>query len=407
MSIFSRKPVISKKLKTFALCLLPLAVAVSSCKKDPVEPDDSKTSNEFTLKDITKNTTLEDRVPDANVPDYFVNGTIAIAAELTIKPGVVIAFSQGARMDVNDNGSIVAVGEADKKIRFTGKVPQKGYWSGIMMYSISTKNIFSHVEIMYAGSSDMLDGQKAALSMFDEAKLQMNNTLISYTDGNGMYLRDGAIIRNFSNNHFANNNEAPMMITARNIPALDSATRFSDNNGINKIAVATSFFTGTGEIVWPAFSDQTPYLLVGDVNAEANWKLMPGVIIEAKENVSITSSEGYFNAVGTPDKKIIIRGAEQTAGTWKGIVIYTKSANNRMENVVVSHAGSSEIFGSEKAGVSLFGSTNANMTLKNCLINYSGGYGIHVYGAGASVNSDVETVNTFANNASASLLYNE
>ncbi len=391
-------------IKSLAMLALPLALSFNACKKDPVaEPKPTPTpetpKEALVLDHIKVNTVLEDRVSDPNVPDYLVNKNIAVLAELTIKPGVVIAFSQDSRLDINSNGSIVSVGEPNKKIRFTGQVAQRGYWSGIAIYSISSINEFTHTEIMHAGSKPMFDNIKTAIGLFEQARVSLSSTTVAQSGGYGMYLRNKSILNTFAANRFTDNKEAPLMLTAENIPQLDAATVFTGNNGRNVIEVMGSYIDGADEITWPAFQDNTPYRFLGGITTRTGWKLLPGTTIEVTENNMINIERGYINAIGTADKKITIHGAVKSTGTWKGITIYSKSASNVMEHVKISHAGGINMLGGTKATLALFGSNHANLSLRNSEISHSGGYGIHLFGKNASLNTDVEASNTFVANA--------
>lgn len=77
------------------------------------------------LDHITVNTVLEDRNADPNLPDSLANKEIAVSAEFTVKPGVVIAFAEDALFEIWEGGALIAKGLADRKIRFTGKEPGK------------------------------------------------------------------------------------------------------------------------------------------------------------------------------------------------------------------------------------------------------------------------------------------
>ncbi len=355
------------------------------------------------LDNITANTTLEDRVQDPALPDYVVNSRIGVDAQLTIKPGVVIAFAEDVAMDVNDGGVLIAKGEADKKIRFTGKAAQKGYWTGLMFFSNSSANEFSHVEILYAGSTGLVDDVKTALAVSDGARITIKNTTVAHSGGYGLYLRDGSTLYGFASNVFSNNHEAPVLLTAVNVPKLDAVTVFTSNNGRNIIEVQSSFINGPGEVVWQAFNDNTPYRLLGTMNVMTGWKLTPGITIEVAEDTHFDIGEGYIKAIGTAGKKITITGAVKTTGSWNGFVIYTRSSSNVMEHVDIKYAGGEHLISEVKTSIAV--SHGGSLSIRNSTISNSGGYGIHVYGDDSTLNADVETSNTFTNNALAAIFY--
>ena len=106
-----------------------------------------------------------------------------------------------------------------------------------------------------------------------------------------------------------------------------------------------------------------------------------------------------------PTKKITITGVVKATGTWTGIVVYTKSALNVIDNAKIQYAGGKAVLGGVKASVALFGTSATSLVVQNSEISNSGGFGIHVYGDKAMLNGNVETVNTFINNLQGNIFY--
>ncbi|QNF32179.1 hypothetical protein HUW51_05345 [Adhaeribacter swui] len=400
-----------KNFKKLSWYVLPIALLLSSCKEDDeaAQPTPNKPNTEaIVLEDIKVKTVLEDRNTDPQVADYFVKQDVRVMAELTIKPGVVIAFAENTGLSVEEAGGIlIAKGEPTNKIVFTGEGAHRGFWKGITVFSNSQANEFSHTEIKYAGSYPTLFNQKAALSVFKEAKVAVKNTLIMQSGGYGLHLAEHSILNSFAANTFKDNLEAPLLTAVQNIPKLDGATAFTGNNGRDIIEVTSSSITGTGEVVWPAFTDKTPYRFLGRVTAQTGWKLSPGITIEVVENQMIDVEDGYLNAVGTPEKKITFTGVIKTGASWNGILFYTHNPANVMKQVQISYAGANSLLSGVKSSIALFGTDAANLTITQSSISHSGGYGIHVYGQDATLNADAETSNTFTANALKSVYYED
>ncbi|HSI89989.1 MAG TPA: hypothetical protein VK927_02685, partial [Adhaeribacter sp.] len=174
--------------------LLPAVLLLTACGSDDdpqpqpqPQPGTDVVAAPMVLQDIKVNTVLEDRNTDPAKPDYLVNSNIRVMAELTVKPGVVIAFEQDTRLDLNTDGKIIAVGTADKKIRFIGKTAQKGFWAGITIYSNSSANQFAYAEFLHAGSKAMLDATKTTIALFETARVSVTNCTISESGGYGIY----------------------------------------------------------------------------------------------------------------------------------------------------------------------------------------------------------------------------
>lgn len=349
------------------------------------------------LSDITTPTVLEDRIADPAIADYWANDDIGVNAALVVKPGVVIAFAEDAGLYLNEGGSLSAKGEAARKIRFTGKVNQQGYWRGILVFSNSSANEMIYSEILNAGSSDMVSGVKANITVGEEARLSVRNSLIDGGKGYGIHYMDGALITGFESNVISHNAGAALLLTADHVAKLDANSSFSNGNGRNVIEVTGSFLSGATEVVWKAFPDNTPYRFLGTILVQTGLKLSPGVTIEVSPGEHFEIGDGYLNAVGTQQKKIIITGVDKTASSWNGLVVYSRSNFNVLDHVEISYGGDGLMINSAKAG--LFVSHDASLVIKNSVISHSGGYGIYVNGSEVTINADVATVNTFVSNA--------
>ncbi|MBK0403535.1 right-handed parallel beta-helix repeat-containing protein [Adhaeribacter sp. BT258] len=399
--------------KKLALFVLPAALIFTSCKEEDApkpnpNPGTQPVNNlpALVLTNVLADTVLQDRNTDPAKADYLVNSNIRIDAKLTLKPGVVIGFAQDARVDLNTTGSLIAKGTAEKKIRFIGQTAQKGFWSGIIIYSAASVNEISHAEILHAGSKAMLDNQKTAVALFENARVSVSNSTVSQSGGFGMYLRDNSIPVTFANNVFSYNQEAPLQVAANHVAVLDEASIYTNNNGRNAVEVRGSLLTGNNEITWPAFTDGTPIRFLATVGIRTGWKLKPGTTIEMAEDKQINiETNGYLNAVGTAAKKIVFTGTVKATGTWNGLVVYTRSALNVLDHVKIQHAGGKALFGGTKAAIGLFGTSATSLEVRNSEISQSGGYGIHVFGNKGVLNADVETVNTFTGNTQGNVYY--
>lgn len=402
-------------IKKLMLLCLPAAALLTSCGNDddpkPQPQQPAPNQSEYSappleLDHINTPTTLEDRNSDPNVVDYYANKDIWVKAELTIKPGVVIAFDQDTYLNINTGGNIKAEGTAEKKIKFIGKTAQKGFWNGIIIYSNSTANSFNHTEILHAGSKIILDGYKASIALFEYARVSVKNTTISQSGGYGIYLRENGMLVNFANNVLSHNQEAPILLAANQVASLDEATVYTSSNGRNAVEVRSSMITGSTEVTWPAFADGTPIRILGDMDARTGWKLKPGTIIEVAEDKKINiETGGYFNAIGTAAKPITITGVVKATGSWTGLAVYTGSTLNELQHVKIQYAGGNIILAGTKAAIALFGTSPTNLVVRNSEISNSDGYGIHVYGKLGVLNPDVETANIFTNNTLAKVYY--
>ncbi|MVM31139.1 right-handed parallel beta-helix repeat-containing protein [Spirosoma sp. HMF4905] len=357
---------------------------------------------------IRANTVLEDRIQDPAFPDYVVDKKLDVKAQLTLKPGVVIAFARDAQFNVtNDGGSLIAQGEAAKKIRLVGKEAVKGSWQGLWITSESSANVLENVEILHGGGRDVYMAVKAGLTLSGKAQLSLKNSLVSQSDGYGLHAGDGSTLREFVANTFSNNTESGAYVSADNVKTLDSLSVFSSNNGRNVIEVLKSnLSTKTTETVWKGFADKTPYRILTNLGVQTGLRLNPGVVLQLSRDVSIlVDSKGYLTAVGTATRPITFGGVEAGAGQWRGLHFsYSASLNNKLDYVNISGGGSSQLVSGQKTNIAISGSTT-RFSIKNSVISQSAGYGIFTtYEARNQLNADAATANKFENNAQGSIL---
>ncbi|WP_342088578.1 PKD domain-containing protein [Dyadobacter sp. OTU695] len=350
--------------------------------------------------------TLNDRIDNPAIPDYIVNANVSVNAELEIKPGVVIAFARDTRLEINDNGGIlIAKGDSAKPIRFIGKETTKGFWSGVTFRSSSSANTLEYVQVLHAGSKPLYSTTKAGMAVLgSQAEVNIRHCLFEVNAGYGLYIQQGASLAAFEKNNFKDNTEAGLLLSAENVKNLDIDSKFTNGNGRNVVEIFASSLpkNAAAEVIWKGFKDKTPYRILEHLTSDANWKLLPGVTIEVGRAGFITIDDGYFNAVGTETNKIVIRGAENTAAYWKGMLCFSTSDQNVIENAEVSGGGNIAIVSGKKANIAIYGG-QSRMAIRKSVISNSGGYGIFVNYQG-TVNADVETVNTFKDNAQAKLL---
>ncbi|WP_353722015.1 right-handed parallel beta-helix repeat-containing protein [Dyadobacter sp. 676] len=350
--------------------------------------------------------TLNDRIDNPAIPDYIVNANVSVNAELEIKPGVVIAFARDTRLEINDNGGILlAKGDSAKPIRFIGKEATKGFWSGVTFRSSSSANTLEYVQVLNAGSKPLYATTKAGMAVLgSQAEVNIRHCLFEANAGYGLYIQQGVNLASFEKNNFKDNTEAGLLIGAENVKNLDTDSKFTNGNSRDVVEIFASSLpkNATAEVVWKGFKDKTPYRILENVTSDANWKLLPGVIIEVGRAGYINVDDGYFNAVGTENNKIVIRGAENAAAYWKGLLCFSTSDQNIIENAEVSGGGNIAIVSGKKANIAVYGG-QSRMTVRKSVISNSGGYGIFVNYQG-TINADVETVNTFKDNAQGKLL---
>lgn len=351
-------------------------------------------------------TVLVDRIANPDFPDYVVTGDLSLTSQLTIEPGVVIAFHRDRRLEVQENGRLVAQGEAERRVVFTGLEKTKGFWSGVLFRSASSANKLDYLILEYAGSRVLSFNQKAGLFMTgaNRSTISISNTRFLHNDGYGIYLQEGAEFSSFSRNHFEGNTLAGLLVDATTVGSLDHQSTFTGNGrNVVEITASTLGISPAGMPVWKKFTDGTPYRIQGQLNISGPVKWEAGTTFELVENGGINiNANGWLEAKGTAESKIRVRGVESRSGYWKGILCYSDHTSNVLEHVELSGGGSVPIVSNTRATLAVYGS-QATMTVRNSKISNSGGHGAFV-NYQASINADFETANQFENNQLSNLL---
>jgi hypothetical protein len=159
------------------------------------------------------------------------------------------------------------------------------------------------------------------------------------------------------------------------------------------------------------FSDPTKadYIVTADVILSAILTVKPGVRIEFEQDKGLTilgslTAKGINDGTGTQDKRITFAGKVASKGYWKGLFFISNSPLNELENVTISHGGSSSFadLPGIKAGITLMGSTMSGSALKmsGTTVHESTDYGMYVQGM--SVLNKFEN-NGFENNTGSAL----
>lgn len=117
------------------------------------------------------------------------------------------------------------------------------------------------------------------------------------------------------------------------------------------------------------------------IKGNALLTIEPGVVIafEGEESGIFTSEGGGLKAKGTSADNIRFLGTSDNKGVWKGIYFGSTHPENRMENVLVMHAGRSASGQSgEKGAVQLSRDEDSSAAIVNCTITNNDGYGLFI-----------------------------
>lgn len=372
--------------------------------------------------DINENTVLENINEEEGEIDYIVTDYLEVRAELTIEPGVVIAFQANAGFfvkDVNSNGVLSAIGTPSLPVIFTGLAKTAGFWRGIAVESNDVRNELNHTIVEYAGSDPIAAYGGVSIrggvgivgaSGFD-GSLKVLNTTIQHCDGYGLIVEEGTLLRAFSTNTFVENTLAAVRIDAENVKSLDGSSSYANNNGVDGVEINASgspIHNITEDATWPALANGAVYRVAQSFNVRAELTIMPGAILEFEANQTAAFKQdldiplGIIIARGTATNPITFTGVAKTPGYWRGLIIQSNSVLNEMDHCIVEYGGSDPIAGElANIGVEKDGAYDSpSLTLTNTTIRQSAGCGVVV----ETIDSNfTESDNTFSDNAGSNI----
>jgi hypothetical protein len=311
-----------------------------SCKEEDNEPEPLVLDcNSFSNSNPSKITKLEDR---GIAIDYIIDCTITVDIDLTIDPGVTIAFTNGAGMWIREEGSLNATGTPDKPIVFTGTDKVKGSWKGIISYSTDVKNKLDNVTIEYAGGEAFnSNGDLGALILWADARFIIENTTITSSAAFGLncnYAGYTVSIKNLT----VTDCEMPVNTADPNLISGIQSGSFT-GNAVDAIKIGKSGGAAlSGTHAWTPLD--VPYRISRSLWVkDSRLTIQPGVTIEFENGTGILvgdSDESSLIAVGTPANPITFTGVTKVAGAWKNIDFhFTKSPLNEISHAIIEYGG--------------------------------------------------------------------
>lgn len=372
-----------------SVLMLLLLTTVVCCKKEPVvdkpdpEPDDGSISGT-----LSRDTVFTNINADPNACDYYITGVLNVESVLQIDSGVVIEMGEGASIVIKTTGTLIAKGSASNPIKITGRTKSRGSWKYIMVNSNDPRNEMSYVNIEYGGGDNSNNG---TLYMNTGGFLKMQFSKISNSKNNAIVLAaDDAHLEGFTDNQIEYC-EYPMQIKPNQIPEINDNTVYA-NNDHNYITLTGAYIRTP--LTWSKKS--IPYVHKGTTVIEADVSMTQGVNIQMDFGSMIqVRPEGSLNATGTASEKIVFSSVQQVQGYWHCLLFGSRSTNNRLAYVDISYGGGSpEYISSVYVGAPM-GLPEAIVSISNCNISMSAGWGIYVQSNASMINGGG---NTYANN---------
>lgn len=382
------------------------ALFILGCEKEETTPNSDEKPVEIN-SDINAVTVWKNIVNDPTKPDYIIKKSqLQVNENLTIEPGVVVAFEADGmmRVPITSKGFILGKGTANNPIRFTGVVANSGSWRGVLILSADDRNEFDHCIFEYGGGAVMQTGiPKCNLAIWTQSavsgKLRLTNSTIRNSAGYGFYIGEKAIINTFSNNTFSNNLNAGVLTTPSQVNKLDKTSIYNTDNGAKLVEISGDDFNELTEHTWKNLGVGVFYRVAGTVNVLSGLVIEEGASFEMATNVMLRVKfpSGYLVAKGTAQNNITFQGVVNSKGTWKGILFTSSDTRNEMSYCNISNGGGAVLItGLSLANVGLFtqSGNTGKLTISNCIIQNSAGCGI----AKDAASVLTESANTHTNN---------
>jgi hypothetical protein len=309
---------------------------------------------------------------------YEVQTRMFVDAPLTLEAGADLTFDAGVSMILRQGGSIRAIGTAAAPVRFRGSENLSGYWQGLQIATTSADNVFDRV-VFENGGSDPWTGAADSRSMVQlsgNSKAVFRNSTFRGSGHYGLLVPADGDIAGFEGNTFEGNARA--MIVHPNRAGAIAANNTFTGNAEDRVRVS---FGNTDAVTtaqtWHDFG--APFYVTVRTFVRAPLAIAAGSEIEFAQNASLlVTAEGSLRATGNAAAPVAFRGGEDLVAYWQGIEYNTVSANNALEHVSFSNAGSAAWSGGANSVATMNVTADGSVSLANVSFRRTGGYAIIV-----------------------------
>ena len=325
---------------------------------------------------------LSDNVSDRRELEagcYLVTNDIFVAngGQLILDPGVTLIFEASARLEIDQGGSLTAVGSPEQRIVLTGAEKTPGYWQGVSFVGADSQdNRLSWVTIEYGGASAESANLVVRGNSEKRARVRVDNAILAQGGGYGFIFRDSADIDDFSVITSTGNATGAGRMPMSYAPLLDAANSSFFGNKRDYLDLTPE--TLDEDQTWPAINAAYG-MASGAHTLHAALTLQPGVTLAFDRDARLlVEGDGVLNAIGAADSRIVFTAQEQTPGYWAGIEIAGSNDDvaSNFQYVDISYGGGA----GSLANLNLSGAAEglALASITDSTITNSAGLGIRV-----------------------------
>ncbi|MEM6301642.1 MAG: hypothetical protein AAF749_07870 [Pseudomonadota bacterium] len=254
------------------------------------------------------------REVDYYVPDDQVTD---ITARLSIEAGVTIEMGRNSGLGFYDAGTLQANGTTEEPIAIRGIQDQIGYWRGI--YSEKSL-LLKHVQISNAGRDYVYCCNQPAAIFARSGSVALESVEFAKQQSCEVYARQ----------------RVDLLINGERNPSLEQQDICTAGGYLpSDIRRSTRLIDTESEVDYIVQAGQV-------VNVTQALTIDPGVVIEFEENAGLgVYDTGGLYAQGTADNPIVLKGAEDRPGYWRGV--HTES-QALLEHVELKNAGANYVY---------------------------------------------------------------
>ena len=346
---------------------------------------------------------------------YGNNVTINDNSTLTLQEGTLFNFAINRSIEVKKGGKLIAVGTEAKKIIFTSNNNTKapGDWNGIF-FNDAVGSQFEHC-IFEFGSGNSSDDYTGYLNLWFGSKVSVKNCI--FRDGkfsgigiwsaeSGFTAFEGNTIVNCGedqNGHYPIKARGGIM-TLGGLMQSENTITTAKGIGVNGGTVNTDFF-----LKKYTYIIYGSHIYVTNSSGSATLTIQEGTIMKFSSNLTLEiKTGGKIVAQGgtAENQKIQFIGMVPDKGYWRGIYFEAGSnvlSGSILDNCIISHCGN--LSGYQQGNISCWATPVGKVTIQNCLITMSTGYGIYIHRSGSIGTAEMNN-NEFENCDKGSVGYN-
>lgn len=123
--------------------------------------------------------------------------------------------------------------------------------------------------------------------------------------------------------------------------------------------------------------DVPDYHITANIGVNAQLMIEPGVLVHVDEDLGIwVNAEGTLMAEGSAGNEVVMTSSNEAGQLhWKGILVYSADASNKLEHTIIRYAGNSEFNHSGSNYAHAVGVEDGRISLMNTTIEQSAAYG--------------------------------